>query len=256
LVDGLAATLKAHVRLGHRVECVERSQHGYRVFAKANGVSLVPEEFDFVVIALPHPVLSQLRFGGTRLRRAMAAHIAHYDHDAHYLRVSVHFSRPFWRDVMSDHYWMHDVFGGTCVYDEGARYGDTGTGAVLGWLIAGVPALELANWSDEALIAEVLSTLPEPLRAGRGLAVQGRVHRWMGAVSAQPGGFPTRDEDERHVPEPHEHPGLFLVGDYLYDSTLNGVHDSADTVSELILEELEEHRETAPALKVANAKAY
>ncbi len=31
-----------------------------------------------------------------------------------------------------------------------------------------------------------------------------------------------------------EHPNLFLVGDYLYDSTLNGVLDSAEYVSDWI----------------------
>jgi hypothetical protein len=38
----------------------------------------------------------------------------------------------------------------------------------------------------------------------------------------------------RHRPEPTQHPRLFVVGDYLFDSTLNGVLDSADLVSELI----------------------
>ena len=36
------------------------------------------------------------------------------------------------------------------------------------------------------------------------------------------------------------HPDLFVVGDYLFDSTINGVLDSADVVAEWILEEIED----------------
>ena len=51
-----------------------------------------------------------------------------------------------------------------------------------------------------------------------------------------------QDPDARHRPEPVEHPGLFVVGDYLFDSTLNGVKDSADLVVEWLQEEIEERR--------------
>jgi hypothetical protein len=61
--------------------------------------------------------------------------------------------------------------------------------------------------------------------------VESRVHRWINAVSALPGGWPPTGLDERHRPEPVGHPGLFLVGDYLFDSTLNGVLDSAQHVA-------------------------
>jgi hypothetical protein len=74
------------------------------------------------------------------------------------------------------------------------------------------------------------------------------VHRWLGAVSGRPGGKTLRDPDyERHVPEPEDHPDLFVVGDYLYDATLNGVLDSVDTVIELVSEEVtDEAAETTP----------
>jgi hypothetical protein len=63
------------------------------------------------------------------------------------------------------------------------------------------------------------------------------VQRWAGAVNALPGGFPAREPDSRHQPEPKDHPGLFVMGDYLFDSTINGVLDSADTVTDWIVEE-------------------
>ena len=40
--------------------------------------------------------------------------------------------------------------------------------------------------------------------------------------------------EQRHQPDPVGHPGLFMVGDYLYDSTLNGVLDSAGRVASWI----------------------
>ena len=41
----------------------------------------------------------------------------------------------------------------------------------------------------------------------------------------------------RHIaPEPVEHPGIVVVGDYLFDSTLNGVLRSANIATELLLD--------------------
>ncbi len=40
-----------------------------------------------------------------------------------------------------------------------------------------------------------------------------------------------------HRPEPKEHSGLVVVGDYLFDSTLNGLFDSSDAATDLILTE-------------------
>ena len=42
----------------------------------------------------------------------------------------------------------------------------------------------------------------------------------------------------RPMPDP-AHPNLFVVGDYLFDSTVNGVLDSADYVAESLTEEIE-----------------
>ena len=69
--------------------------------------------------------------------------------------------------------------------------------------------------------------------------VEGKVHRWAGAVSGQPGGFRVRNPRAAHVPEPVEHPGLVVAGDYLFDSTLNGVLRSASIATELLLDALQ-----------------
>jgi len=50
-------------------------------------------------------------------------------------------------------------------------------------------------------------------------------------------GYPIKEPDSRHQPAPESDPNIFLVGDYLFDSTLNGVFDSADTVAQWIAED-------------------
>jgi hypothetical protein len=41
---------------------------------------------------------------------------------AHYLRVTIAFERPFWRERVKGAYFMSDAFGGCCIYDEGGRH--------------------------------------------------------------------------------------------------------------------------------------
>ena len=41
-----------------------------------------------------------------------------------------------------------------------------------------------------------------------------------------------------HRPEPKQHPGLVVVGDYLFDSTLNGLLDSSDAATDIIVTEM------------------
>jgi hypothetical protein len=86
----------------------------------------------------------------------------------------------------------------------------------------------------------VLETLPRFMRDGKKYLREARVHRWAGTVNGLPGGVPSREPESRHQPEPTQHDGLFVVGDYLFDSTINGVLDSADIVADWILEDIEE----------------
>jgi len=58
------------------------------------------------------------------------------------------------------------------------------------------------------------------------------------ALNAIPGGLPVRDVMTNHRPEPKEHPGIVVVGDYLFDSTLNGLLDSSDAATDIILTEM------------------
>jgi len=208
----------------------------YRLFVRRQGY-FEPYDFDMVVLALPHNWLTTVDWEGDTLSRAIAKHIAHYDRPAHYLRISILFQYPFWRQYITDSWFMSDAFNGCCVYDESARH-DAGGYGVLGWLLAGSDALAFSNLDDQTLIQRVLDALPEQLQAGRDLIIEGHVHRWMGAVNGLPGGLPVQNVKAAHVPEPDEHPEMFVVGDYLFDSTLNGVLDSADIVSDLVLSRL------------------
>ncbi len=230
LVDSLAARIDATVRLGHRVESVARAERGTMLVRSISGEGPRCDEFDAVVVALPHDLVSKVSFLGGRLGAAIAAHHAHHDHPAHYLRVTMLFDRPFWRGALADSFWMLDRFGGCCLYDESSR-DPAATHGVLGWLLGGDAAKDLCGGDDAAIVRAALGSLPEFLSHGRQRLVEARVHRWTGAVSALPGGAAPMPLDRRHCPEPVEHPNLFMVGDYLYDSTLNGVLDSAEYVS-------------------------
>ena len=230
LVTALDARIRATRRLGHRVTGIGRAADGrLRVTATRDGMEDV-DAFDAVVVALPIDHLKRVEFAGPRLAEALRRHVAHHDHPAHYLRITVLFDRPFWRPRLVDDFVMLDAFGGTCLYDESARTPGA-THGTLGWLLGGDAAVEMSGLDDDALVAAALDSLPDFLAPGRRHALEGRVHRWLGAVSAMPGGPAPLPVERRHRPEPVGHPGLFLVGDYLFDSTLNGVLDSAEHVA-------------------------
>jgi len=226
----LAARIDATILLEHQVCSIAKAgESRLRVRSVHQGEARL-DDFDFVVIALPHNGLSSVAFAGDRLAEAMQRHYAYYDFPAHYLRVTLLFDRPFWRSGLTDTYWMLDHFGGCCLYDESSREpGDTH--GVLGWLLGGEAAQNMSLMSDADLISKALDSLPRFLAHGDEFFLEGRVHRWVGAVNAIPGGIVPKSLDQRHQPEPIEHPNLFLVGDYLFDSTLNGVLDSADYVA-------------------------
>lgn len=230
LITALATRIRANQRLRHTVTAVGRTADGrLRVTAVHAGVPR-DDVFDAVVIALPVEHLKRVEFVGHRLAAAMAAHVAHHDHPAHYLRITVLFDEPFWKPRLTDNFVMLDAFGGCCLYDESSRVPEARHGA-LGWLLGGAAAEEMSLLDDEALVAAALDSLPSFIGSARQHTLEGHVHRWNGAVSAMPGGVVPRRLDERHQPERVEHPGLFVVGDYLFDSTLNGVLDSAEYVA-------------------------
>ena len=215
------------VRLGRHAD------GGYSLTVRRGG-ELAVEQADVVVLAVPHGALYAIQCEGDELRRNIAAHIAAYDRPGHYLRVSLLFDRAFWRTELTDSWFMLDAFGGCCVYDESARHQHESCG-VLGWLIAGADALMLCNMDDETLADLAVASLPGAFAdtARRSLR-ECRVHRWAGAVSARPGSSTRAGSQELQLLDRSGHGGLCVVGDYLFDATLNGVLRSATNVTELI----------------------
>src|SRR5208283_879486 len=118
LTDTLAEHIKSPVLVDSPVTRIGKNADGtYRLTARRDG-AFVDYDFDMVVVALPNYWLQRLEWGSRDLRKAMQEHLAHYDTPAHYLRMSVLFKEPFWRDQIPGSYFMTDAFGGCCVYDE------------------------------------------------------------------------------------------------------------------------------------------
>ncbi len=134
---------------------------------------------------------------------------------------------------------MVDALGGACVYDESARYEAGGYG-VLGFLLASNDALASMNIDERTLGERAIASLPEELRA---LASQElmevRMHRWCGGVSGQPCCLTVGDATLAHQTDAHRLPGLLFVGDYLFDSTLNAVLQSAELVVGLLADAMD-----------------
>jgi len=230
LIDALAARITADIRLGTKVTEIRAVDDGGFELVSDHDRGDAGERFDAVVVALPLQHLATVQCAGEDLAAAIRRHVARFDHPAHYLRVTALFDEPFWRGRIDGGYLMLDAFGGCCLYDESAREPEPRHG-VLGWLLGGAAAEEWAGRDDDALVAAAIDSLPAWLGDARPHLLETRVHRWTGAVSALPGGWRSPGIDRRHQPDPAGHPHLLVVGDYLYDSTLNGVLDSAEHVA-------------------------
>ena len=237
LVDELEERISADIRLDTEIVALAPTGSTGFTLTMRKEATISEEDFDIVVLALPNHHLQRVGWGTRELGRVMGKHLAAFDRPAHYLRVCVLFQKPFWRLKISGAYFMSDAFGGCCIYDEGQRH-PSGEFGVLSWLISGNDAMVLSNLEDNQLLKLVLDSLPSALVEGRALALEVKVHRWVGAINALPGGNPVLPLRQRHQPNGTTFPNLYIAGDYLFDSTLNGVFDSADYVSDLVLTRL------------------
>jgi protoporphyrinogen oxidase/SAM-dependent methyltransferase len=237
LIDCLHSEVDAEIQLNHRVLKVGKTETGRYQLKMMNGKGAETKDFDLVLMCLPHSWLATMGWEGEQLRKSMVKHIAYFDRPAHYLKISILFEKPFWGAKIPGSWFMSEAFGGCCVYNEGSRH-DVGKHGVLTWLIAGSDALAFANLSDQELIDAALKSLPPALGDARAHFLEGKTYRWLSSVSALPGGLPARDVMTNHRPDPGQHPGLVLVGDYLFDSTLNGLLDSSDAATDIVLSEM------------------
>lgn len=236
-VKGLAEKVQADILLRTPVRRIEKAGEKYRLTFRQNSTEMT-RDFDAVAVCLPMNWLMTLEWAGEDLQRALSAHIDHFNYPAHYLRVTIAFKEKFWTDAFGNQSWMmHDSFNGCCIYDESSRH-EFAEGGALGWLIAGHDALAFSALPDAALVRLALDSLPQSLRHGAELMVASDVQRWPYSVNGIPGGRPVRPVRATHVPEPKKHPGIVLIGDYLFDATLNGVLDSADCASDILVSQI------------------
>jgi monoamine oxidase/SAM-dependent methyltransferase len=237
LIECLHAEVDADIQLNHRILKVGKTATGRYQLKMMNGKGAETKDFDLVLMCLPHSWLATMGWEGEQLRKSMVKHVAYFDRPAHYLKIAILFDEPFWGEKIAGSWFMSEAFGGCCVYDEGSRH-DVGKHGVLNWLIAGSDALAFANLSDQELIDAALKSLPPALGNAREHFMEGKTFRWLSSVNALPGGLPARDVVTNHRPEPKQHPGLVVVGDYLFDSTLNGLLDSSDAATDIIVTEM------------------
>jgi protoporphyrinogen oxidase/SAM-dependent methyltransferase len=237
LIQALVANTTAQIALNSPVTRVKKNRFStYNIYYR-NRDNVLSEEFDAVVVALPNCSIPGIEWEAKDLERAMCRHHIHYEGVAHYLRLSLLFQKPFWRDAISGSYFQSDSFGGCCVYDESSKL-DTGNYGVLSWLLAGSEALLKSNLDDRILIERALDSLPNVLSVGRELFLEGKVNRWVGTMSAPRLGQHIQRAKRRHLPDPKGHPRLFVVGDYLFDTTVNGILDSANIATNLALRQI------------------
>lgn len=240
LIDNLKKDMTADVRLNSRVTKIDKVAKKYTVEYTFNHRHVI-ENFDAVILCLPFNWLSTLQWGNETLRKAMLKHIAYFDRPAHYLRVVIQFDKPFWEGKVDGSWFMSEAFGGTCVYIEGARHDQQGKG-ILNWLVSGSDVLAFGNLSEQQLFEHAMNTLPEEFGDAKPHFEMGTTHRWLSSVNALPGGSPVRDVLTNHIPEPKEHGGIILTGDYMFDSTVNGLLDSTEIAVEIVISELTKSR--------------
>lgn len=234
LVSALRDSLEARVHLRAPVTAAWKNPDGtYGLRVRRPG-GTDEHAFDALVCALPHRRLRTVSWQGGGLAAAMAAHHRHYDFPTHYLRVTLLFREPFWREVFDESYFVTDAFGGVCVYDESSRFDAKGYG-VLSFLLGGRPAFRWHLWCDAVIVRAALKALPPQVARGRSSFVEGRVNRWIRGVSRRPGGRHLKGVWERHLPAPATHPGLLAAGDYHFDSTINGALDSSRMAAKMAL---------------------
>ena len=124
---------------------------------------------------------------------------------------------------------MLDAFDGCCLYDESSRIPEAND------------MESSAGYSEALLQKKWLGTVTRNLHLQQSTLFHFRTMRQENfffvkpkyiagsvQVSAQPGGFQQLRTDAKHCPDSDTCPHLLVVGDYLFDSTLNGVLDSAE----------------------------
>jgi hypothetical protein len=188
----------------------------------------------------PPPLqLRSIRWEPSDLADDLRRHIEHHDYPAHYLRVTLLLHEKVWDAAFPEDYFVSTMLGGTTVYDKTTRVGGQ-ENPMLSVLVAGQNALEMARAADSDVVEAVVDSLPKSAGIDRKGVRAYAVDRWLYdlGVSRLPGGQPVLQLDRRHEPSV-SFPNVFTVGDYLYDTTINGALDAVMATAERICDRVE-----------------
>ena len=101
IVTGLVEELDAEIRLNSTIRSVQPLPDGTSRLEVVSQGAVQEVVADFVVLALPLTALSIINWRSPALQSAMNHHIDYFDRPGHYLRATLLFQRPFWREHIS-----------------------------------------------------------------------------------------------------------------------------------------------------------
>jgi len=230
LIEALAGGVSSGVLLSSEVrEVASRRDGSYEIVFGQNGTT---RRFvaDFVLVTPPPTQLAHVSWSPGSLDSAIKAHIEHHCYPTDYLRATILFRERTWAEAFPESYFVSDRLGGVTVYDKTVP-GDSDEAPILSLLIAGKYATELSREGDDRVLENALRALPMESGVDEKSVVAFEIDRWQNdlGVSRMPGGIPLLSLEDRHSPA-KEHPRVFILGDFLYDTTINGALDGAGFV--------------------------
>ncbi|MEM9694195.1 MAG: NAD(P)/FAD-dependent oxidoreductase [Myxococcota bacterium] len=222
LSHGLANRLRREITLNAPVRGIERDDDRW-IVRLDDGTQ---RSADAVLLAITPRAIEQLATESVGLRRALDRHCEVPALHSDYLRITLGFDRPVWKDVIDEAFFVTEAFGGCTIYDPTpSGHAPDGTQpGILSWLIGGPEAVARMQHPADDLIEEALTTLPPQLAAARAHQVEGQVDRWPA---------PRARRERIAIGPAHARPkhrlehGLCVTGDYMYDGTVNGAIEGA-----------------------------
>jgi monoamine oxidase len=115
IVQGLLNEIDAEIRLNSHVRAIQPLPNGsYCLEVCVDGVCKT-EVADYVILALPLTALSTIHWRSEALQETIHRHVGYFDRPGHYLRATLMFERPFWRNQIPTDWFMLDAFDGCSV---------------------------------------------------------------------------------------------------------------------------------------------
>jgi monoamine oxidase len=230
LIEALARGLSSRVLLSSEVQEVRSQRDGTFEIVFAQGGTTRRFEADFVLATPPPTQLINISWSPGTLATSIKKHIEHHYYPTDYLRATILFRERTWAETFPESYFVTEGLGGVTVYDKTVPY-NSGEAPILSLLIAGSHATELSKEPDDQVLQSAMRALPKELGVDERSIIASEIDRWQNdqGVSRMPGGVPLLSLHDRHLPA-REHPQLFILGDFLYDTTINGALDGAKFV--------------------------